>query len=153
MDIEVDLGEEAYISGNRELEESRPGPSKWAKTGAGTCTYQTRFNAEWIRSWPFIQEVKKSPYKFLCTVCCRQVNCGHMGKCDVERCIKKPMHISNAKGPFTLALGSKLDAHRIQFGTFTPSAHSVRCASNAHWANPPRDVVWNRIRSESCYYS
>ena len=93
--MEVDRGEEAYISDNGELEESRPGPSKRAKTGAGT--YQTRFNAEWTRTWPFIQEVKKSPYKFLCTVCCRQVNCGHMGKCDVERHIKKPMHISNAK--------------------------------------------------------
>ena len=55
--MEVDLGEEAYVSDDRELEESRPGPSKRAKNGAGT--YQTRFNADWTRTWPFIQEVRK----------------------------------------------------------------------------------------------
>ena len=89
MDARLDLSDE------EEEDETRPGPSKRAKAGAGT--YQTKFKDEWTKTWPFIQEVKKDAYKFLCTICNRQVSCGHMGKTDVERHIGKEMHKSNAK--------------------------------------------------------
>ena len=84
-----------HLSDEEEFDEASPGPSKRAKTGAGT--YLTRFNKDWTKTWPFIQEVKNNAYKFLCTVCSRQVSCGHMGKCDVERHICKEMHKANAK--------------------------------------------------------
>ena len=51
--LDMEEGEEAYASDNGEL---GPGPSKRAKTGAST--YQTRFNRDWMKTWPFIQEVK-----------------------------------------------------------------------------------------------
>ena len=91
-EIEVD---QFYFSDEEEAVEARPGPSKRAKTGAST--YQTKFKSEWKKTWPFLQEVKNDPYKFLCTICNRQVSCGHMGKTDVERHISKTMHKSNAK--------------------------------------------------------
>ncbi len=76
-------------------EENIPGPSKKAKSGAGS--YLTKFNGDWTKTWPFIQAVKNDAFKFLCTVCCRQVSCGHMGKCDVERHIRNVLHKSNVK--------------------------------------------------------
>ena len=81
----------AYFSDD----ETGPGPSKRAKTGASA--YQTKFNADWTKTWPFVQAVKNDAYKFLCTICNRQVSCGHMGRCDVERHISKVMHKSNVK--------------------------------------------------------
>ena len=72
---------------NFEFDEGKPGPSKKVKTGAGT--YQTRFSMDWTRTQPFIREVKNNLYKFMCSICNRQVSCGHMGRCDVERHISK----------------------------------------------------------------
>ena len=88
------------LSDEEEFDEGRPGPSKKAKTGAGT--YRTKFSMDWTRTWPFIQEVKNNAYKFLCTICNRQASCGHMGRCDVERPISKAMHKSNAKSQLAL---------------------------------------------------
>ena len=64
MDARLDLSDE------EEEDETRPGPSKRAKAGAGT--YQTKFKDEWTKTWPFIQEVKKDACKFLCTIYIRQ---------------------------------------------------------------------------------
>jgi hypothetical protein len=95
MEHDDELDGDRFDLTDEEEDETMPGPSKRAKTGAGT--YQTKFKVEWKKSWPFIQEVKNDPYKFLCTLCNRQVSCGHMGKTDVERHIGKAMHKSNAK--------------------------------------------------------
>ena len=73
-----DAGVDRFYLSNEFEDETRPGPSKRAKTGAGT--YQIKFKIEWKKSWPFIQEVKSDPYKFLCTICSRQVSCGHWVK-------------------------------------------------------------------------
>ena len=79
--------------------ETDPGPSKRMKVPgkAGAAVYKTKFNKAWTSSYPFISGVKGDPYKFLCTVCQRQVACEHQGKRDVERHIAKPMHQKNVK--------------------------------------------------------
>ena len=64
---------------------------------AGAAVYRTKFNRAWTKTYPFIAEVKGDPYKFLCTVCQRQVACEHQGKHDVDRHIGKTMHQANAK--------------------------------------------------------
>jgi hypothetical protein len=99
----MDQASSSYIPEEEDLEfdETAPAPSKRAKTGAGN--YLTKFNVNWTKTWPFIQAVKTDSYKFLCTVCNRQVSCGHMGKCDVERHISKEMHKSIAKSMQTQA--------------------------------------------------
>ena len=51
----------------------------------------------WTKTYSFIAEVKGDPYKFLCTVCQRQVACEHQGKHDVDRHIGKTMHQANEK--------------------------------------------------------
>lgn len=79
--------------------ETDPGPSKRMKVlgKAGAAVYQTKFNRAWTKTYPFILGVKGDPYKFLCTVCQRQVACEHQGKHDVERHVGKTMHQANAK--------------------------------------------------------
>ena len=64
---------------------------------AGAAVYRIKFNRAWTNTYPFIAEVKGDPYKFLCTVCQRQVACEHQGKHDVDRHIGKTMHQANAK--------------------------------------------------------
>ena len=73
-----------------------PGPSKRMKK-VGAAAYRTKFNHSWTKSYPFVREVKGDPYKFLCTVCGRQVACDHQGKRDVERHAGNAMHQANAK--------------------------------------------------------
>ena len=75
-----------------------PGPSKRVKVRkAGATVYKTKFNHQWIKTFPFIREVKGDPYKFFCTVCGRQVACNHQGRRDVERHVSKALHQSNVK--------------------------------------------------------
>jgi len=79
-----------------ESEELNPKPSKKAKqSGAGL--YKTKFNKGWTKEYPFIQASSNSIYKFYCTMCSRDVNCGHMGRADIERQIGKVMHKKNVK--------------------------------------------------------
>ena len=77
--------------------ELNPGPSKKAKKQLGAGSYKTKFNKEWTKEYPFIQASTNSIYKFYCTMCSRDVSCGHMGRADVERHIGKTMHKMNVK--------------------------------------------------------
>ena len=63
----------------------------------GAAVYRTKFNRGWSKTYPFIVGVKADPFKFLCTICQRQIACEHQGKRDVERHIGKSMHQENAK--------------------------------------------------------
>ena len=77
-----------------------PGPSQCNRSGlsnTGAAIYKTKFNPSWIQTYSFIHEVRNDPYKFLCTVCARQVACSHQGKHDVERHVGKTLHQANAK--------------------------------------------------------
>ena len=47
--------------------------------------------------YPFVQEVKDNPHKFLCNICMRQVACDHQGKHDIERHMEKAMHQANVE--------------------------------------------------------
>ena len=89
----------ATINSDSLSDGENPGPSKWIKISkkAGAAVYHTKFNHSWTKTYPFVREVRGDPYKFLCTVCGRQVACDHQGKCDVERHIGKAMHQANAK--------------------------------------------------------
>ena len=80
-----------------EEEELNPGPSKKPKKQLGAGSYKTKFNKQWIQEYPFIQASTNSIYKFYCTMCSRDVGCGHMGRADVERHIGKEMHKKNVK--------------------------------------------------------
>ena len=88
--------DEVLVS-DKEEDETRPGPSKRAKSATGAGKYHTRFHCEWTKIWPFIVEISDNPFMFQCTLCLRRVSCEHMGKADVERHISTPMHVSNAK--------------------------------------------------------
>jgi hypothetical protein len=78
--------------------EEEPASKKRVTTKSkGAATYKTIFNKEWSKEWPFIKDVKGNPHQFLCTICNRQINCSHMGQCDVERHIEKDMHTKNVK--------------------------------------------------------
>ena len=59
--------------------------------------YKTKFSKEWIKDFPFIRASTNSIYKFHCTMCSRDVSCGHMGRADVERHAGKVMHKANVK--------------------------------------------------------
>ena len=76
-----------------------PGSSKKLKLSGlkGAAVYQTKFKKAWTKTYPFIHEVGGDKYSFQCTICKRQVSCGHMGRHDVERHINKAMHQSNVK--------------------------------------------------------
>lgn len=63
-----------------------------------------------MQAYPFIREVRDDSHKFLCTICGRQLACGHQGKYDVERHVGKGLHQANAKNlnfQSTLAFHSK----------------------------------------------
>ena len=76
-----------------------PGSSKKLKLSGlkGAAVYRTKFKKAWTKTYPFIHEVRGDKYSFQCTICKRQVSCGHMGRHDVERHINKAMHQSNVK--------------------------------------------------------
>ena len=57
------------------------GPSKWAKSGAGS--YRTKHNKDWTKVWSF-EELKSDPHAFFCTVCSHKVNSGHIGRSKVK---------------------------------------------------------------------
>lgn len=71
-----------------------PGPSKKLKLSGlkGAAVYRTKFKKAWTEMYPFVHEVRGDKYSFLCTICKRQISCGHMGRHDVERHINKAMH-------------------------------------------------------------
>ena len=63
----------------------------------GAAKYRTKFQKEWLKVYPFVQEVKDNPHKFLCNICMRQVACDHQGKHDIERHMEKAMHQANVE--------------------------------------------------------
>lgn len=49
------------------------------------------------KKYPFINEVRNDQYSFYCTICKRNVKCGHMGLSDVQRHIATSIHERFAK--------------------------------------------------------
>jgi hypothetical protein len=79
------------------------GPSTSTKSGkstrkeSGAAKYKSKFNKAWKKQYPFINEVRNDQHSFYCTVCKRNVKCGHMGISDVQRHITTSMHQRFAK--------------------------------------------------------
>ena len=63
----------------------------------GAAVYKTKFNKEWSKVHPFIKEVKGNTHKFLCTICSREVSCGHMGKADPKGTLSSILTIKLAR--------------------------------------------------------
>eukprot|EP00731_Ephydatia_muelleri_P025315 Em0017g398a len=85
-----------------DADDENPGPStskkqKMSAKSVGATKYRTKFQKEWLKVYPFVQEVKDNPHKFLCNICMRQVACDHQGKHDIERHMEKAMHQANVK--------------------------------------------------------
>ncbi|KAL5477399.1 hypothetical protein EMCRGX_G002180 [Ephydatia muelleri] len=85
-----------------DADDENPGPStskkqKMSAKSVGAAKYRTKFQKEWLKVYPFVQEVKDNPHKFLCNICMRQVACDHQGKHDIERHMEKAMHQANVK--------------------------------------------------------
>ena len=65
-----------------------------ARKNSGAARYKSKFNPEWKKKYSFIVEVKNDKHSFHCTVCKRDISCGHMGfpmlsDTLVKRCTKK----------------------------------------------------------------
>ena len=89
-----------YVESDADDENPGPSTSKKQKMSAksvGAAKYRTKFQKEWLKVYPFVQEVKDNPHKFLCNICMRQVACDHQGKHDIERHMEKAMHQANVK--------------------------------------------------------
>ena len=91
---------ESDIDTNEDDTDTEKPVAKKAKSSTcmkGAATYKTKFKKEWTKKWPFIQDVPSDKYKFICTICRREINCSHQGKADVERHIGKSVHQDNVK--------------------------------------------------------
>lgn len=62
----------------------------------GAAKYHTKFNPEWSKKWPCIQQASVR-YKFKCTICECLVNCNHQGEKDVRHHLDSQKHCSNVK--------------------------------------------------------
>ena len=71
------------------------------RKNSGAARYKSKFNPEWKKKYSFIVEVKNDNHSFHCTICKRDISCGHMGLSDVERHIGKAMDQRNAKAAKT----------------------------------------------------
>ena len=60
---------------------------------ASSFTYKTRFRKEWTTEWPFIRPAPEKENFFTCTVCRKEVSCGHQGKGDVICHISSTTHV------------------------------------------------------------
>ena len=62
-----------------------------ARKNSGAARYQSKFNPEWKKKYSFIVEVKNDNHSFHCTICKRDISCGHMGLSDtlVKQCTKR----------------------------------------------------------------
>jgi hypothetical protein len=80
-----------------------PGPStlrqssKSTRKDSGAAKYRSKFNTAWKKQYPFINEVRTDKHSFYCTICKRNVKCGHMGLSDVQRHVTTSMHQRYAK--------------------------------------------------------
>ena len=63
----------------------------------GASTYRSKFQANWQSKWPCIVSVKGKPHFFRCTLCSKEVSCGHQGERDVTRHIASVLHQRSAK--------------------------------------------------------
>lgn len=50
---------------------------------SGAHKYETKFNPEWSKKWPFIVVVPDDPYRARCTVCSRNLSVCHQGIADI----------------------------------------------------------------------
>lgn len=72
----------------------RPAPKRTKFTGA--FKYKTKFCMEWKKKWPFIDSVRGDPYSFRCTVCSKNLSCGHQGSTDVRDHVATKRHLKLA---------------------------------------------------------
>ena len=79
--------------------------SNASKKYAGAALYHTKYNKSWQQKWPFAAPVKENPSAFHCTVCNKNVSCGHQGEADVVRHSETQQHQKNAR---SLSSNSKL---------------------------------------------
>ena len=69
--------EDSPSSLKRPKTEELTGPSR--KHG-DAAIYKSSFQDCWQKKWPCVKPVKNDPQHFLCTVCSKQISCGHQGK-------------------------------------------------------------------------
>ena len=72
---------------------------------AGNFQYKTKFSKDWQKKWSFIVPSPGDPHSFRCTLCSKNLKCGHQGVADVKLHIATKGHQQLAKG---LATQSKL---------------------------------------------
>lgn len=96
--------ENAYDSEQEDLEECLPS-SKRPKTASsnslkkwtGAAVYKTKFQRSWEKKWPFAVPVTDNPHSFRCTVCAKNVSCGHQGERDLVRHSESAQHKKNVR--------------------------------------------------------
>ena len=77
--------------------EDKQGTPVAKRVKAGASSYKSKFKPDWKKTWPFIKEVKRDPYKVFCSICNKQVSCSHMGVSDVVRHVEGAIHKAKAK--------------------------------------------------------
>ena len=82
-----------------------------SKKYGGAAIYSTKYNKSWQEKWPFAAAVKENPCAFHCTVCKKNVSCGHQGEADIVRHSETQQHQRNAKA---LSTNSKLSFPSLQ---------------------------------------
>ena len=83
---------------DRDIDSESVGPSAKKKTKfSGSFLYKTKFSEEWKKTWPFVSAVPGSSHTFRCTVCAKNLSCGHQGVADVKDHIASQSHQKLAK--------------------------------------------------------
>lgn len=68
-----------------DTDSDREGPASKRTKFAGAYKYKTKYSKEWKKKWPFIDSVRGDPYSFRCSVCSKNLSCGHQGSTDVQQ--------------------------------------------------------------------
>lgn len=92
-----------FESQESSTEEEAPPPKKTKFSGA--FIYKTRYSKDWQKKWPFVTSVPGDQHSFRCTLCSKNLKCGHQGAADVSHHIATKGHQQIAKG---LATQSKI---------------------------------------------
>ena len=82
----------------------------------GASTYKSKYQVGW-QKWPCVTPVKDKPHLFRCTLCCKEVSCGHQGERDVTRHIASVLHQRSAKAVKSTA--------SLSFATVSPKSNNV----------------------------
>ena len=70
---------------------------KETQVSSRKCSGAASYQDSWQKNWPCIVAVKDSPHSFRCTLCSKNVSCGHQGERDVTHHITSTQHQRNAK--------------------------------------------------------